>query len=167
MSTRIIRLFTLCVGLAICCVGPAWSAATDPTLALTEGLMATGSTRLVRVRGVFPADDLVQTDYPLQLLVRSLADGTSYVRYDLVAQTLTGSDPALADGLDAVDVPGLLASGVASSDGLVAFIGARQIDVILPASFPPGSIEAQLFVLSPNETVAIVSNALTIEGATP
>ncbi|MBW2290735.1 MAG: hypothetical protein JRG94_00335 [Deltaproteobacteria bacterium] len=167
MGKRLKRVIWLSCALTLTVLGPGWAGPTDPTLVLSNGLAVSGSSRLVRLHGVFPGDDLVQVAYPLQLLVRSLVDGTSYVRYELATEVLVGTDPALADGLDPADVPGLLAAGVPSPDGAVVFLSSDQIDVLLPASFPVGGAEAQLFVLEPGETVAILSNALQLQVPAP
>lgn len=159
----------LCLPLLLALVdeGTALAGPYEAALYLTDVLAVGGSSRLVRVRGELPGDDLVQGDYPLQLLVRSLVDPTSYVRYDLAVQVWIGSDASLSDGLDAADVPGLLAAGEASPDGAVVFLGPDQIDVILPASFPAGQAVVQLFVDEPNGGGILLSNALPLEVPAP
>ncbi len=132
---------------------------TDPELALHSAVAQTGTTvRVVRLMGYFPADDLVQIPYPLQVVVHE-AGGGQYVRYDLSGAAVSGMAPALADGLDAADALALLGEGAPSPDATVLFLGNSRIEVRLPASFPTGGAVAQLFVLYKGE--AILSNPLT------
>jgi hypothetical protein len=140
---------------------------TDPTLALTGAAAAGGAFgRMLRVEGSFHGDDLVQLAWPLQLLVRVSGGGTAYVRYDLSGGAVTGSAAALADGLQAGDVPGLLGQGTAAPDARVLFVGPGRLDVALPQAFPGGAAEAQLFVVYEGE--AILSNPIPLAvGAAP
>ena len=139
--------------------GPARAAITDPDLALTAAHVEVGATvRVVSLEGLFPVEDQVQLPVPLQILVRS---GTQYVRYDAADGVFTGVAPELADGLQAGEVPGLLAQGAPAAQARVLLLVPGRIDVLLPPSFPSGSAEVQLFVLDEDE--GILSNALGVE----
>lgn len=140
---------------------------TDPTLVISSALAAGAPNRIVLVRGIFPGSDLVQNPYPLQCLVHSLVDGTAYVRFAIADQAYTGSDAALADGLDAADVPGLLAAGTVAPDGQVIGLRPDRLDVVLPASFPAGPAEVQFFVLEPGDTVPVLSNPFPVQVPLP
>jgi len=147
------------LALAACCAGPAALATpTDPTLILTAAASAAGDGgRVLRIDGSFHAQDLVQLAYPLQVLVRM---GTAYVRFDLADGAVTGSAPELADGLQAGEAQGLLGAGTPAPDARVLFLGLGRLEMALPASFPAGAAEAQLFVIDEGE--AILSNALPV-----
>jgi hypothetical protein len=139
---------------------------TDPTLALTRALAAAGeSHRLVRVEGSFHAEDLIQLAYPLQVLIRETTSGTAYVRYDLSGSAATGVAPELADGLQADEAEGLLAQGGPAPAARVTFLGLGRIDLLLPASFPGGPAEVQLFVIDEGEPVLSNALPLTLEVA--
>lgn len=134
---------------------------TDPTLALRTAVVEVGATtRAVRLTGEFPADDLVQLPYPLQILIHE-AGGAQYVRYDLAGAAFNGLADGLADGLDPQDALALLAEGAPSPDARVLFLGTGRIELLLPASFPSGPAVAQMFVLDQGQP--ILSNPLPFE----
>jgi hypothetical protein len=96
----------------------------------------------------FPAADLVQQAFPVQVLVRDLAgDGTRYARFPLGSPPVTGDAPELADGLDTADVAGLLASGTPLAGARVLQMSPGRIEVWLPADFALGDAEVVLFVV--------------------
>jgi hypothetical protein len=148
---------------AFCLTSPALATPTDPTLVLTAAAAATGTGhRVVRIDGSFHAQDLVQLAYPLQILVRV---GTQYVRYDLSAGAVSGVAAELADGLQADEAEALLGEGAPAAGARVLFLGLGRLEVALPASFPAGSGEAQLFVIDEGEVV--LSNALPVAVGSP
>ncbi len=166
-KTSIVRCIAGAILTALFMSTQSWAGPTDPALAVASATVSGGSSRVVVLRGIFPSDDLVQTGYPLQLLVRSLGNGTSYLRFDLGLQVLEGNEASLVDGLDAADVPGLLASGTPNPFARVIGLGPRRLDILLPASFPSGAAEVQLFVLEPGDTVPVLSNPFTIQVPLP
>ena len=155
----------LALGVAgLLALSPASAAAgpTDPTLVISDAFGTQGALRVLAIVGTFPSDDLVQSAYPLQLLVRSQTDGVSYVRFGLSDRGYVGMEPALADGLDASDVPGLLAAGTPDTAAVVVGLDPTRVTVVLPPGFPAGSVEVQFFVLEPGETVPVLSNAFLV-----
>jgi hypothetical protein len=155
---------TLLVAAAALCASSALATPTDPTLVLTGAASATGDfARVVRVDGSFHAQDLVQIAYPLQLLVHA---GATYVRFDLANGAVSGVAPALADGLQAGEAEALLAQGTPAPAARLLALGLGRLEVTLPASFPAGAAEVQLFVIDEQE--AVLSNALPVAiGAAP
>ncbi len=150
-------LLAVCVSASVA-TGTGW----NPTLALSDVVAEVGSTaRSVRLSGEFPADDLVQLRYPVQILIRETGVGAHYVRYDLSAGAVTGVAPELADGLDATEALALLAMGTPSPDARVSFLAEGRIEVLLPASFPSGAAEAQLYVIEEGQT--ILSNSIPFD----
>jgi hypothetical protein len=136
-----------------------WATPTDPTLAPSSVVSDAGAgARSLRLDGIFPAEDLAQLAYPMQVLIHTAAG--EYVRYDLAALPVTGTAPGLNDGLDLAEALALLAQGVESPDARVVFLGRGRIEVVLPAAFPSGPVQAQLFVVDEGEL--IVSNAVAV-----
>jgi hypothetical protein len=163
---RIIRAGRRATLVALLLAAPGAATPTDPTLALADvAAHAEGGPRLLRLDGSFQALDLVQLAWPLQILVRETTIGTGYVRFDVVTGPVTGTAPSLANGLDAADVPGLLASGSPSPDGALVFLGVTRLEVLLPATFPAGPAEVQLFVVDEGEVVLSNPLAVTIGDA--
>ncbi len=160
-SGRIARVLLLAVAMGA--ASPGFGGATDPTLALSEVSAESGtSLRLVRLVGVFPSQDLVQLAYPLQVLVRETGTGTGYVRYDLASGAFVGQSADLVDGLDPGEAAALVGEGTAAPDAGVAFLGRDAVEVLLPASFPAGPAEAQVFALDAVGGPPILSNAVAL-----
>jgi hypothetical protein len=155
-ATRAVTGFAVVVA-AICVASNSSGTGTDPALALWRVTSEVGdSSRTVRLEGDFPADDLIQLAYPLQVLIRDTGRSAVYVRFDLAAGAvgaLVGVAPELTDGLDAVEAVALLAQGTPNEEAEVLFVGPGRIDVLLPSDFPAGQAEAQLFVLEGDSIV--------------
>jgi len=121
-------LRALCVigSLALATIGVATVSSgtgTDPELALWRVTTEVGDTsRTLRLAGEFPADDLVQLAYPLQVLVRDTGPSAVYIRFDLSAHAVTGVAPELADGLDADEAIALLSRGTAIDEAEELFV---------------------------------------------
>jgi hypothetical protein len=160
---------SLLLGAGLALAAAAAATPTDPTLALTAAAAAAGAqgtaVRTLRIEGSFQADDLVQLAWPLQLLVRETTSGTSYVRYDLAGGAVTGTSAALADGLQAGEVPTLLQQGTPAPSARVLFLGLGRLDVALPSGFPGGPAEASLFVVDEGQTILSNAIPLAVEAA--
>lgn len=136
--------FPAALGVALVCVGvgvagSARAVGTDPTLVLT-GVRATVSSTgaiAVSVDGAFNFDDLVQFPFPCGLIVWR---GSSFVRYEFSGIVMAGSDPSVANGITAAEVPGLLGKGspAAPPAGLLRLTSGR-IEVALPAGVGSGT----------------------------
>jgi len=154
----------LALGVLLCCLAaaPLSAISTGPTLVLMSAGSASGaSSRVVRLEGVLPAEDLVQVAFPLHVLVRETRSGTAYVRYDFSTGAFAGTADVLADGFDPEDVAGLLRGGGAAPDARVVLLDRDRIELRLPDSFPSGPAEAVLFVLY--EGAPIMSNGIQFE----
>ena len=153
------HVFAIALLLAVASSGSATP--TDPFLALRNATVLPSSSPLLRVEGSFHADDLAQVPFPLQILVRSLASGTTYLRVDPFGTAFQGDDGALGDGLQLADVAPLLDAGTAHPPVSIIELSQDRIDLVLPDWFPSGAAEVQLFVW--NEGDPVLSNALPIK----
>ena len=141
-------------------------ASTDPVLALAGDQAEVGdSARLVRLEGVFPAQDLVQQAFPLQILLRETTTGSGYVRYDLSGAAFTGSAPEIADGLDPAEAAALLNQGSPAPDAEVVLLARDRIEVLLPIAFSSGPAEAQLFVIDADAPILSNPMPFSVGGA--
>ena len=165
-STRLAIALTLAGLLGVAPIGKAIS--TDPVLFLQQvDAVAGKQTRVVRLVGTFPAEDMVQFAFDMQILVRDTASGTGFVRFDLDAGSFVGSAIELADGLDPAEVAAIAAAGTSAPDGRVLLLTRDRIELELPLVFSAGTAEAVLFTI--HEGVPILSNAVSfvIPGLAP
>jgi hypothetical protein len=169
MHRRSKRRASLLAALGAICLAPAARATpTDPTLVLTKASAATGALhRVVRADGSFHAQDLAQIAYPLQILIRETTTGTGYLRFDLGdgGAAVTGTAAALADGLQAGEAAALLGGGAPAAGAEVVFLGLGRLEVTLPAGFPDGPAEIQLFVIDEGEPFLSNVMPLVLEAA--
>ncbi len=154
--------------LALAVSFPAGAISTDPVLILTRVTADVGAaSRIVRLEGVLPAEDLVQLPFPLHVLIRETQLGTGYVRYDLSNGAVSGSSATLLDGLDPSDVAALVLEGSPAPDARVVLLARERIEVLLPGAFPSGSAEAILFTIHEGETILSNPVSFEIEAAAP
>jgi len=148
--------------------GPAARAiSTDPVLFIREATVASGTqTRVLGVDGVFPSEDLVQSDIDVQILLRETTTGTGFVRYQLSVGGHVGSAPELADGFGPEDAAALVTQGVLAPDAKLLLLSRDRIEVTLPSTFPAGPAVAVMFVI--HEGTPILSNPVNlVVGAAP
>jgi hypothetical protein len=100
-----------------------------------------------RFDGSFPTEDLIQSPLEIQILVRSLATGAQFFRFELSVGVFEGSSDALLDGFGAEDFDAILAASRPSASARLVGLAPNRIEVVLPPSFPAGEAEAQLFLL--------------------
>ena len=135
---------------------------TDPSLGLHSVASLPGSPRILRIEGTFHSDDLAQVPFPLQVLVHTTSShSTSYLRIEPGIRSLWGSSESLRDGLQAEDIPALLASGSPEDRVELVELSENRIDFTLPDWFPTGVAQVQLFVW--NEGEPVLSNPLTVQ----
>jgi hypothetical protein len=173
MDTTMQRSRSLAIAIlavvAVCAPNPrARATQTDPVLVITRALgVATAGGTLVQLDATFPADDMLQQDVPVQILVRDLASGgTQYVRVALGGTVVSGVASGLADGLDPVDVPALLASGTPLAGARVLYVAPGRVEFVLPPGISAASAEVQIFLVYEGDP--LLSNpAPLLDGATP
>ena len=141
--------------------GAAHATPTDPSLGLHDAAVLPGAPRIVRVDGSFHRDDLVQVPFPLQVLIHTNSPDPQYVLVEPGARRVHGRATRLDDGLQAADVPFLLSGGLPETGTYVVELSERRIDIALPAWFPAGPAQVQLFVWNQGEPV--LSNPFPIE----
>lgn len=155
---------------AVCAPNPrARATQTDPVLEIAHALaVATTGGTLVQLDAIFPADDMLQQQVPVQVVVRDLASGGShYARVVLGGTAVSGVDPALTDGLEPEDVPALLASGTPLAGARVLYVAPGRIEFVLPSDFPVALAEVQIFLVFEGDPLLSNPAPLGLDGATP
>jgi len=125
--------------------GVAHAGGSAPVLSATEAtaMVSAAGVRSVRLVGSFNFDDLLQFSYPAGLLV---TQGSHFVRYDVSGRIVEGDSELVADGVDATEIPALLAAGGdAAAPAALARIQADRITVVLPADVGAGVATAALY----------------------
>ncbi len=136
------------------------AAITAPALELVRVQAARAPSGVwARFDGSFPTDDLIQSPLEIQVLVRSLASGAQFVRFELSVGEFEGSSVALLDGFDLEDIDGVIAASQPSATARLLGLASNRIEVLLPPSFPAGEAEAQLFLLYRGER--LLSNPMS------
>jgi hypothetical protein len=155
-----LRTVVLLLTLAALGAASARATQTDPVLVVARARASAGATgTLVELDARFPQADLVQRAVPVQVV---LLDGTGgFVRFPLGGTPVVGILPALADGLDADDVAGLLSAGAPLADARLLRLAARRIEVWLPAGAPVAPVAAQLVLVYEGDP--ILSNPAPLE----
>jgi hypothetical protein len=122
------------------------------TFASASGVIA------VDVRGSFNFEDVVEGVFPSGLVVHQ---GTHFVRFDQAGAVVEGTDAALADGLGAADVAGLVGLGAAvPAPAALSQLRADRVTAVLPADFSAGPASVVLYALYAGQ--GFVSNTLTV-----
>lgn len=138
------------------------AAITAPALALDRAEATRGESGvLVRLEGTFSQADLVQESIPLQILVREMATGTGFVRFDLPGGAYEGVEPILAGRLDAAGVAAVLEQTTPSPGARLLLLDTDRVDLLLPSEFPSGPAEVTLFLIYRGDT--LISNTLSFD----
>ena len=144
---------------------PAGAAITAVDLSLSSVRAFSGANAvLLRYEGGVLGSALVQTDYPLHLVVVERGSG-DYVRFAVSSGAVSGTAPQLVDGATAEESQALLAEGEPLAGAELTFVGDGRIDVRLPAGVLSGSLDGFAFALYEGE--ALVSNTLPVEEIEP
>lgn len=142
----------------------AFAGGTDPLLSIVSANAIAGtSTVTLAVNGAYQRGDVIQIDYPVQLLLWDQGAST-YLRFDLTGTAYSGQNSGLADGLNASEAAALLNAGTVTANARILRLDPDRIEVAVPSSFPSGSAQAQLFV---DEGGVVLSNAITVNIPSP
>ncbi len=141
---------------------PASGGSTDPVLVIGQATASGGSPlRLVDLLGAWGFDDVMQIDYPLNVVV---SRGTSFVRYPVGDVAVAGTFAGLADGLAAGEISALEASGAPAGDAQILRLARHEMTLALPDAFAVGDLSIVLYTSLPGEGT-FLSNTTTIAGA--
>jgi hypothetical protein len=151
----------LCAGvLLLAAAAGAWASGSAPTLALTGGdaFVASDGARAVVATGSFNFDDRLQFGFPVGVLV---VQGERFVRYDVSGAIVSASTAQVADGVDASEIPALLAiAGSAAAPAALVQLRPDRITVALPPELVAGPATVLLYASKDSET--FVSNAVLL-----
>ncbi len=158
-------LFTL-LALITLASAPTSAGETDPTLLITRAVATdTPNGTLVRIDAVFPWNALLQSGYPIRLVVWRAVGRPDFVRFDLAGGARSGSDSAVLDGLTTSEV--LLFAGAGRPDPahVLTHVEAGRLESVLGAGFAGVPLGAQLFV--DDHGTPFVSNPISVTRGLP
>ena len=136
---------------------------TDPTLFISHAVDFDGSHgRLVRIEGEFPWNALLQSGYPVQIVIWNEANDSDFVRFDLSGNAVTGNSSIVGGGLTPSEATSLSTIGVPDLTQELAYVGPGRIEARLSGSFVAVPLAAQIFVIDGGTT--FVSNPISISG---
>lgn len=129
--------------------GPAtvWAGGSSPllTVASVDAFASSNGVLSVDVQGSFNFEDVVQGVFPAGVIV---FQGTSFARFDQAGNAVAGSASQLADGLDATEVPALLAVGSpAVAPAALTQLHADRVTVVLPPGFSADTASVVLYAV--------------------
>lgn len=142
--------------------GGAHAGSTDPVLVIGHATASGGSpARVLDLLGSWGFEDVMQIDYPLNIVVRQ---GSTFVRYPVGGTPVSGTFAGLADGLSAAEIPALEAAGSTASSASIARLALHEMTLALPPVFAAGDVEVLVYVELPVEGT-FLSNTATSVGA--
>lgn len=141
--------------------GSAGAGGSNPLLTLTsvDAYASSSGARGIEARGTFNFEDVVEGTFPAGVVVYQ---GSHFVRFDQAGAVVEGTAALLADGLDAAEVPALVATGgtPAPPPATLAQLRTDRVTVVLPGTFIAGAASVALYATYEGEGYA--SNVLTV-----
>jgi hypothetical protein len=149
---------------------PTAASITHPELYLSRAVEFQGANgRLVRLDGSFPWNALLQSGYPVQVVIWNDVNGSDFVRFDLSGNAFTGVAAAVESGLTPAEATALLPVGVpvgeSNSELRLVYVGPGRIEALLSGPFATAPLAAQLFVVDGTKT--FVSNPISVSPVSP
>ncbi|MBK7951875.1 MAG: hypothetical protein IPK00_24740 [Deltaproteobacteria bacterium] len=139
---------------------------TDPTLLIVRAVASdTPNGTLVRVDGQFPWNALLQSGYPLELVVWRTTGQIEFVAFDLAGAARSGTHGALVDGLSTSEVATFAAQGQPDSGPVLTHVENGRLEAVLDARFAGAPLAAQLYVI--DHGTPFVSNPAPITRGLP
>ena len=135
----------------------AHAGSTNPVLVIGQATASGGSpSRIVDLLGSWGFEDLMQIDYPLNVVV---SQGTSFVRYAVGDAAVSGTYAGIADGLSVGEILALEASGAPTASASIARLALHEMTLTLPGTFASGSVDVVLYVSLPGEGTFLSNTA--------
>jgi|JI10StandDraft_1071094.scaffolds.fasta_scaffold122162_3 hypothetical protein len=145
---------------------PSQAGETDPTLLIARAVASdTRSGTLIRIDATFPWNALIQSGYPLKLVVWRRAGTPDFVELDLVGSARSGSNPAVIDGLETAEVGPFSTSGQSNPAHALTLVDDGRIEAVLGAEFVGAPLGAQLYVI--DHGTPFVSNPIDVGRGLP
>jgi hypothetical protein len=131
----------------------------DPVLVIGQATVSGGAPpTLVTLTGAWSFDDIVQVDFPLNVVV---SQGSTFVRCSVgAASCRSGVFAPLADGLVSSEVDPFEAAGADAPASRITRLTSHQITIALPPVFDSGPVEVRLYAKLQREGV-LFSNTAT------
>lgn len=133
---------SLLIGLA-----QAHAGSCTPTLAIGQVVARpAGQTAIVEVTGTFGFDDLLQVEFPLNLVIYQ---GKHFVRYPLGGTPQSGTFIPVQNGLEGRHIERLERNGHDEPEARLIRLEPHRLVVVLPPTIGDGTITALLYIVLP------------------
>lgn len=130
---------------------------TDPVLVIGQATASGGSpARVIDLLGAWGFDDVLQIDFPLNIVV---SQGTSFVRYPVGDIPVAGTFAGLSNGLAESEIAALEAAGTPTADALILRLSLHEMSLALPAAFASGSVNVVLYTTVPGHGTFLSNTA--------
>ena len=148
------------LALAAMFCGSAHAGSTNPVLVIGHATASGGSpARIVDLLGSWGFEDVMQIDYPLNVVV---SQGSTFVRYPVGGTPVSGTFAAIADGLVAGEIPALEATGSTAPTASITRLALHEMTLALPAAFSAGDLDVVVYVEIPVEGTFLSNTATTV-----
>jgi len=148
---------------ALACIsGVAHAGQTDPTLMIHRALHAdiAGAT-VVRVEASFPWVALLQSGYPVEIVVWATEGHPDFTRVQLTGDSVSGAASFVQDGLSPAEIGPLHSASSAPAANTISHVSEGRIDVQVRPPLAGRALALQLVVV--DDGTPFVSNVVDAE----
>lgn len=147
--------------LAVAAATASHAGSTDPVLVIGQATTSGGTpARLLDLLGAWGFEDVVQIDYPLNVIV---SQGSSFVRYPVGDAPVSGTFAGLADGLTTAEIASLEATGSTASNASIVHLDLHEMTLGLPPTFTAGPVDVVLYTTLPGEGTFLSNTVEAVE----
>jgi len=165
MRARLRALLPAALALTVVLLNPSpgRGGSTTPELAVGEVTISpAGQTSVVEITGTWAFDDIMQVDFPLNIVV---SQGSTFVRYEVGAGPESGAFAGLGDGLSVGEIPALEAAGSPDETARFVILSPHRIVLSVPDSIGNGPVTVRAYVVVPDYMVISNPVTATLSGA--
>jgi len=145
---------------ALACISDAAHAGqTDPTLMIHRALHADGGgATVIRVEASFPWAALLQSGYPVEVVVWATEGHPDFTRIQLTGDSVSGAASFVQDGLSPAEINALHSASSTAAANTISHVSKGRIDVQVRSPLAGRALALQLVVV--DDGTPFVSNVV-------
>jgi len=134
---------------ALACISDAAHAGqTDPTLMIHRALHADGGgATVIRVEASFPWAALLQSGYPVEVVVWATEGHPDFTRIQLTGDSVSGAASFVQDGLSPAEINALHSASSTAAANTISHVSKGRIDVQVRSPLAGRALALQLVVV--------------------